>query len=248
MIREINESRCTRQITWDDVPHLTEDAKDQMRRTTPDRLLSAREQGIPAIGSGRIFQISIREIMVRPFYIPAYWPRIYALDPGWRRTAALWAAWDRETDTIYLYSEHYMSQALPSTHAQSIKTRGDWIPGLIDPAARGRSVRDGERIYNDYVTLGLNLILAKNAVESGIYQCQELLYQGRLRVFDTLQNFVDEFNYYRRDDNGKIIKENDHLMDCMRYVVADYERYSSVKPVDREVFQRFTPGIGAVGY
>jgi hypothetical protein len=32
-------------------------------------------------------------------------------------------------------------------------------------------------------------------------------------------NFIAEYRLYRRDEKGKIIKENDHLLDCARYCI-----------------------------
>jgi Terminase RNaseH-like domain len=42
---------------------------------------------------------------------------------------------------------------------------------------------------------------------------------GRLKVFSSLSNWYQEFRLYRRDENGKVVKERDHLMDAMRYLV-----------------------------
>lgn len=247
-VREINESRCTIQITWDDVPHLTEQAKEEMRRATPPHLLGARETGIPSLGSGAIYPIPISEIRVEPFRIPDYWPRLYGLDVGWRRTAALWVAWDRDDNVLYAYSEHYRAHTNPSVHAHAIKARGEWIPGVIDPAARQRSQRDGERIMDEYVGLGLELYPAKNTVESGIYRCLEMFMQGRLKVFSSLTHFFDEIRFYRRNEEGKIVKENDHLLDSLRYIIHSYEIHARAKPVEVDDKRHYAPGIRAIGY
>ena len=58
-----------------------------------------------------------------------------------------------------------------------------------------------------------------NAVEAGIFEVWQRLSSGRLKLFSTLQNTLAEFRLYRRDQKGRIVKENDHLMDCMRYLV-----------------------------
>lgn len=245
---EINPSRYVITQSWDDVPHLTEDAKREMRRSTPPHLIGAREHGTPSLGSGAIYPIPIEEVEVDPFRIPEYWPKIYALDVGWNVTAALWAAWDREGDIIYLYSEHYRGQAPPSIHSEAVKARGLWIPGLIDPASRGRSQRDGIRLYDEYQSFGLNLILAKNTVDSGIYKCWEHLSQGRIKVFSTLQNFKNEYRIYRRDLEGKIVKKNDHLMDDMRYLIHGYQEHAIERPIERTRSRSYAPGIPGVAY
>jgi len=219
---------------WNDAPHLTEEDKARQLANMEPHLKKARSQGVPHLGAGAIYPIAEEKIIVDPFEIPIYWPRAYALDVGWDRTAALWGAKDRNSDITYLYSEHYMAHEKPPIHAEAIKGRGDWIPGVIDPAARGRSQKDGERLVDDYINLGLNLSLAENAVEAGIYRVWTGLSTGKLKVFSTLQNWLDEFRIYRRDEKGKIVKANDHLMDDTRYLYGSGMEIAHNKPVDLE--------------
>jgi hypothetical protein len=170
------------------------------------------------------------KIVCEPFAIPAYYRHVFALDVGWNRTAALWSAVDSENDIVYLYAEHYQSEAHPAVHAAAIKARGAWIPGTIDPAARGRSQADGQTLLNQYRALDLNLSLANNAVEAGIYEVWSRLSSGRLKVFKTLQNFLAEFRIYRRDEKGKVVKSNDHLMDCVRYLCVSGVSLAAMRP------------------
>ena len=182
--------------------------------STPPHLRDARSKGSPSLGAGAIYPVPLSDILVDPFQIPAFWSRCYALDQGWNRTACLWAALDRSIDCWYLYTEHYRGKAEPSIHATAIKARGEWIPGLIDPSARGRSQGDGEQLIVTYGELGLKLEAANNAVEAGLYDVWERLSTGRLKVFHTLQNWQAEYRLYRRDEKGNVVKEFDHLMDC----------------------------------
>ena len=152
-----------------------------------------------------------------------------ALDVGWQRTAALWGAWDDETDVLYLYSEHYRGEAEPTIHADAIQARGAWMCGAIDPAARGRSQMDGKKLLQIYRDKGLHLIEANNAVESGIYEVWERLSTGRLKVCASLAQWLREVRLYSRDKRGHVIKSDDHLMDATRYLVL------SGKPVARPV-------------
>lgn len=226
---EVSASRYLVNAGWDDVPHLDAKTKAEMLSSTMPHLRAARSKGEPSLGAGAIYPIAFSDISCEPFSIPAYWPRCYSLDVGWKRTAALWGAYDRTADTWYMYTEHYRGQAEPSTHATAIKARGDWIPGVIDPAARGRSQKDGERLIITYGELGLHLTPAINAVESGLYDTWMRLETGRLKVFKTLGNFKAEYMLYRRDEKGEIVKQNDHLMDDMRYIVTT--GLSVAKPV-----------------
>lgn len=224
---------------WDDVPHLDEKTKKELYDSIPPYQRDARSKGIPQLGSGAIYPVPESEIICKPFELPKYWPRCYALDVGWNRTAAVWGAWNQDDDTVYLYAEHYRGQAEPSVHANSIRSRGNWIPGVIDPAARGRAQKDGDQLHQNYVDLGLHLGKAENAVEAGIYAVWERLSGGRLFVFNSLQNWLSEFRIYRRDEKGKIVKENDHLMDATRYLIMSGLNVAIREPKDELEDDRF---------
>ena len=180
-------------------------------------LQDARSKGIPSLGAGAVWPVPLSEILVEPFEIPAHWPRSYGLDVGWNKTAVVWGAIDTSVGVAYLYTEHYRGKAEPSIHATAIKARGEWIPGVIDPASRGRGQRDGIQLMSDYEQLGLELTPAKNPRESGVHTNWERISTGRLKVFNTMMNWQAEYRLYRRDDDGVIVKEYDHLMDATRY-------------------------------
>jgi phage terminase large subunit-like protein len=218
------------QCGWDDVPHLDEHAKAALLAKLMPHQRQARTKGVPALGAGAIYPVDEEDIVCDDFKLPAYWPRAYGMDVGWNRTAAIWGAEDRETDTTYLYSEYYRGQAEPSVHAAAIRSRGEWIPGAIDPASRGRSQKDGEQLMQSYTDLGLLLTPADNGVESGIYDTWERLSTGRIKVFRSLQNWLAEYRIYRRDLNGKIVKQNDHLMDGTRYHTKTGRSLACVQP------------------
>lgn len=224
-------------VTWDDVPHLDEKAKAELWASIPRYQRDARSKGIPQLGAGAIYPVPESDIVCDPIEIPPHWPRAYAMDVGWNRTAAIWGAWDRQSDTLYLYSEYYRGQAEPSVHAAAVRSRGEWMSGVIDPAARGRGQTDGKQLLQMYRDLGLSLTEADNGVESGIYLTFERLSCGKLKVFRTLQNWLSEYRLYRRDEKGKIVKANDHLMDATRYLCASGREVAKVSAPTEFNFQ-----------
>lgn len=234
-------SKFAVQVGWDDVPHLSEDAKAAMLDSIQPFERDARTKGIPQLGAGAIYPVPESEIVCDPFTIPDHFPQVYALDVGWNRTACLWGAHDTENDVAYLYGEYYRGQAEPAVHAAAIKARGDWIPGVIDPAARGRAQKDGEQLLRNYLDLGLQLSVANNAVESGIQEVWMRLSTGRLRVFRTLQAFLGEYRIYRRDEKGHVVKGNDHLMDDMRYLVMSGLSRAIIRPAHMWTVGRSRP-------
>ncbi len=229
----LNEPDSTRFITtfgFDDAPHLSAESKAKLLASYPPHERDARTKGIPQLGSGAIYPVEESNFLTDDFPIPAHWPRVYGMDVGWNKTAVPWLAWDRETDTVYVYAEHYVGLQEPSLHAEAIKARGVWIPGVIDPASRGRTQDDGIQLLQKYKDQGLDLETARNGVESGIFEVFQRLSTGRLKVFRSCVNWISEFRLYRRDKHGKVVKEKDHLMDGTRYgIVSGLER-AIVKP------------------
>jgi len=222
------------QAGWDDVPHLSPAEKESLLAAYPPYQRDARAKGIPQLGAGAIYPVAETSVFVDPFVIPKQWRRIYGMDVGWKRTAALWLAEDPESGRLFAYREHYLAEADAAENARAIRAQDPWIPGMIDPAACGRSQTDGTQLIQQYRERGLNLKLADNAVEAGIAKVWELLSSHQLKIFKSLANTVQEFRLYRRDDKGRIVKKDDHLMDCLRYAVMG-RQHMCVEPVPRNV-------------
>ncbi len=239
-------SRYVVMAGWDDVPHLSAEAKAELLESIPPFQRDARSKGIPQLGAGAIYPVPETDITVEDFAIPDHWPRAYGLDVGWQRTAAVWGALNPDTNVWYLYSEHYRGQAEPIIHAQAIKARGDWIYGAIDPAAHARTQKDGDQLFDLYTEQDLHLINADNGVESGLLSTWLLLSTGRLKVFKSLGNWFKEYRLYRRDDKGKVVKSNDHLMDATRYFVVTGRNHATTNPAD--VTDDAEPSFGAAGW
>lgn len=253
---EVSASRYVVHAGWEDAAHLDDKTKRELMEATPPYLRDARSKGIPSLGAGAIYPIPWEEVSCAPFAIPAYWKKGYALDVGWNKTAGLWGAQDPSDGMMYVYSEHYQGQELPSVHAGAIKARGDWMTGAIDPAARGRSQADGRTLISQYQQQGLKLETAINAVEPGLHEVWSLLVTGRLKLFTTLQSTAAEYRLYRRaqktDENGvtrtKIVKKNDHLMDALRYLVMTWAAIARTKPNDTFAGQTSQAADRLAGY
>lgn len=210
-------------LSWDEVPHITAEMKEQMLAATPPALRDARSKGIPTVGSGLIYPLDQKAYTVDDFKVPVFWPKLYGFDVGWNSTAASFGAWDRDNDVIYVYSEYKRGgeegEDMPLVHSSAIKARGSWMKGVIDPASRGRSQKDGEQLYAIYRKHGLKISPADNAVESGIYAVWERLNSGRLKVFKSCSGLIREMSLYHRNEKGAIVKTNDHLLDGLRYML-----------------------------
>lgn len=225
LVKDLHRRKAVVQAGWDDAPWLDTETKARLLEDTPMHLRAARSQGTPGMGSGNVYAVPLEDIVVKPFEIPNHWKRMYAMDVGWNRTACAWGAFDPESDCLYIYDEHYMGEQHPSVHASSIRSRGEWMRGVIDPASRGRSQSDGAQLLSQYKReQGLKITEAKNAFESGVQLVHQRLAAGKLRIFSSCVNLQKEYQVYRRNLKGAIVKEKDHLLDCVRYIVLNTER------------------------
>lgn len=211
-----------------DVPHLDEQTKAELLAATPKYLRGARSKGIPIPGSGLIFPIDESTITVDPFPIPAHWPRLVGWDFGWDHpSAGAWLAWDRDTDTVYLYDHHRESELNVGQHADAIKSRGAWIPvawphdGLQHEKGSGIQLSQQFREkgvkflqhWAQFIESGMDheTVAAKTSVEAGLSMMLTRMKEGRFKVFSTVSPFFEEMRLYHRKD-GKIVKVRDDLI------------------------------------
>lgn len=231
---------------WDDnAPHLSEQARLDLWASIPAYQQDARTKGIPQLGAGVIYPVPDNDLYVEAFPIPDHWPRGYAVDVGWNRTAAIWRARNPDTGVNFLYDEYYRGEADPTVHGAAIRSKGVWIPGRMDPAARSRSQVDGQKLMRLYrqaiyheegddVTSSQQpsrLGSAFNGVEAGLYVVLMAMQEGRLKVMrGRCPNFMQERRLYRRDEKGRVVKNMDHACDSVRYVMASGDDWLQAKP------------------
>lgn len=212
----------------------------------------ARARGIPTMGSGRVFPVPEESIMVAPFQIPWHWPRICGVDFGWDHPAAgSWIAWDRETDTIYVYDCYRQKEQTSIYHAAIIKSKGAWIP--VAWPVDGLQTRDGKQAKVMYAKHGANM-LEKHActIDGGMSlevttgDLLERMQTGRFKVFSHLSDWFEEFRLYHRKD-GRIVDVNDDIMSSTRYG-AMMIRYAETAVQKREYIPSFQSLDSEAGY
>jgi len=230
---EINKHKIMMGITWDDVPHLSEDAKESLLSSVPPYQREARSKGIPALGTGAVYPIGESEYVIPPFEIPPHYKRIIGMDVGYRMTAAAWGAIDPDNGTVYITAEYLQGELTPHQHAFNIMGRGSY-PIAIDPASHGRAQADGQVIFDQLEDLGLDLHNAENAREAGLWTCLELMQSGKLKVFQTCRNLIKEIGNMSRDDKGRVVRSSEyHISDAFRYLIMtrDIAKSSTTKKV-----------------
>ncbi|RED52167.1 phage terminase large subunit-like protein [Aestuariispira insulae] len=235
-MKETEGTKALIQAGWDDVPHLDQAAREELKKGLPDHEVEARSQGIPSLGSGRVFPVEEAAVAVPPFVLPDHWPRICGIDFGWDHpTAAVELAWDRDHDALYVTRAYRRAHATPAEHAAALTRWGGWLPwawphdGYQHDKGSGRTLRD------QYAQAGLNMLDCMathadggNGVEAGIMEMLTAMREGRFKVFSNLAEWFGEFRLYHRRQ-GQIVKLKDDLMSATRYAMM-MRREAVTKP------------------
>lgn len=256
-LQELKPGQALIRATWDDAPHMTPELREQKLAGVPKHERDMRAKGEPLMGSGLVFSIDPESVMIEPIELLPHWPRINGIDFGWDHPfACSFIAWDRDSDTVYVYDGYKEQRALPPMHAEAIKRRGDWIPvawpkdGLQTEKGSGRSLAEryrdlGVPLHHTYFTnppaLGEQEGKGSMSVEAGIMEMLEMMETGRFKVFKTVTPFFDELSMYHRKD-GKIVPYNDDFISATRYATM-FRRHAEVKMV-RAPTQHIPTGLG----
>lgn len=221
------------QAGWADCPYLTDDDMAELLAGIPSYEVEARMKGIPSVGRGRIYPFKEEDITCEPFPIPKTWKIAYGMDFGLLNTAVVFAAYDENTETWYIFNEYKagcdvkdsdgqkQDSVFVEDHATQIKMMGgDIYDGVCDPAGRQRD-SEGKSLLEKYTDRpnNLKLQIADNAVSAGLATCNTMFRSGRLKIFTTCRMTLNELAKYSRDDKGNVKKVDDHIMDSLRYLV-----------------------------
>lgn len=164
---------------------------------------------------------------VVPFDVNEGWQKVRSIDYGYTNPfVCLFGAVD-EDGRLYVYDEHYQAKQLISHHAQAIKKReGQFSWTVADHDAQDNAEMRAQ---------GIVTINAKKDVTAGIQKVKaRLAVQGdsrpRLYIHPRCENLIREIQSYRwaesRDganEKEEPVKENDHAMDALRYMVTQLE-------------------------
>ena len=255
-INDLKEGQALIQATWDDAPHMTKSIREQILQALPPHERKMREQGIPQLGSGLVFPVPENYITCEPLEIPEYWPRLCGLDFGWDHpTAAVWIAWDRDSDIIYVYDSYSMRQETVPVHASAIKSRGKWIPVIWPQDGRQADKGSGKNLTDQYRAEGVNMCAdwftnppqpgardgtGGNSVEAGIMEMLTRMKTQRLLIFNNQTAIMEEMRMYHRKD-GKIVPLHDDLISAMRYCVMSLRktRMKNYEPMQHKTDSEF---------
>jgi len=216
-------------VTWDDAPHLDENAKEQLLSSYPEHERDTRAKGIPMMGSGGVYAVPDEMIMCEPFEIPEHFRRICGIDFGIDHpAAAAWIAHDADADVVYVYDCYKERGQTAAYHSQAIKSRGKWIPVSWPHDGMIRDKGGGIALKEQYQSQGVNMLgfsARYDDVKGGgqsrepiTLEILERMRTGRFKVFNHLNHWFEEKRMLHRKD-GKIVPERDDIESATRYAL-----------------------------
>lgn len=210
----------------------TGELTEQGKRTflTLDRLTGSRKMrlrhGVWAQPEGAIYDIFSEERhVVKAFEPPALWPRVVGIDPFGAYIAAVWLAYDAQSQVLNVYREYYEPFGMTTPgHVDNMRrlSQGETIFAWVGGGPSERQARA------DFQGAGIPLLEPPfGDVWAGIDRVYQLLRDFRLVIHDDCVNLLSQLGMYRRKmkPDGTVTEnieaKNDfHLPDALRYIVA----------------------------
>jgi len=228
-----------------DAEHIKPEDRQKIIDSYPVHEREARVNGVPMMGSGRIFTVSeemIREPLIER--IPSHWTKLWSIDFGIGHPfAAVLMLWDKDNDVLHVHHCFKMADGLPINHAAAMKPLGANVPVAWPHDGTQREKGTGESLSSLYKKQGLRT-LGEHATwpdggistEAGILEMQERMSTGRLKVASHLSEWFEEFRFYHRKD-GLIVRVRDDIMSATRIGVMA-KRYGQPVALGSELRKR----------
>lgn len=215
------------QFTINEAEHYTAAEKKAIVDSYPEHEREARANGVPILGSGRIFPIPEEDIKEDHIdVIPAHWRLINGLDFGWDHPqAAAQIAYDADSDIVHLVRGKKARKTIPIEMAVIVKKWGIDVPTAWPHDGYQHDKGSGKALADQYKDAGIAMLqdhatheAGGNGVEAAIMDMLERMRTGRFKVDRTILEFFEEFRLYHRKA-GKIVKLHDDLISACRYAL-----------------------------
>lgn len=220
----------------DDNPTLSRDYVDALKAATPSGVFYDRRiLGQWVSGDGIVYRdFDKRTMMIDKQDLPDDLSYYCGVDWGFEHAGVITVFGDDRQGNVYLIEEH----------TKQFKFIEYWKNIAKDIQAKyGRNILfwcDSARPDNvsEFQQAGIQARNANKAKMAGIEKVSEYMKQGKFFVVkEGVDQFLDEVYQYVWDDKtGEPVKENDHVMDSMRYAVFNQHRDNQARTIRSRYF------------
>lgn len=206
-----------------DNPYLPVEELDKAKQELPEDRFAQEYMGDFRKTEGLVYKEFNREAHVYKSTDTGFNQILVGVDFGYTNPAGILKIGVDYDNNYWIDNESYKTQ---QTDDQIAETAFNFRPNVVYPdpeapekvqalKARGLNVRD--------------VIKGKDSIRTGIDRVRELFKQGRLRINARCTNLIWELETYHYPDKmpdkneyENPVKENDHLVDAMRYVLMTH--------------------------
>jgi len=216
-----------------DVEHYSAERAQQVLAQYPAHERDARGFGTPMFGDGMVFSMNVDSVIVRPFVMPSHFRKLAAIDFGWNHpTAVVEIHWDEFNDVIYATNCYRAKEKTPPmVYAATKHWLGDTKVAYPHDGLQ-HDKGSGEQLAVLYKKAGFNMTDVRATDDSGGHGLEATILEmvdrfdtGRLKIFTTCIELIDEIRQYHRV-KGQIVKDDDDAISALRYAIM-MKRYSS---------------------
>jgi phage terminase large subunit-like protein len=230
-ISEPSADRSVHRIPAAEAKHITEARNEELAAGWSEAERETRLEGTPQLGAGPVFPLELLSGLIRSFdpdQLPSWARHIVGIDFGFAGGfAAVYLAWAHDTGDIWVLDSFQMQQSSALYHTQRIHsmTRGLRVPISWPHDGSTHDRGSGLGLAQQYKNFGANMLPThaknhgtnENKVEPGLQEIRELMFTGKLHIAGHNGELLEQLRMYHRDQDYRVVKERDHLIDALRY-------------------------------
>lgn len=211
----------------EDAEHIDEQARIKILDGYLPHEREARARGVPLLGSGKVFSVPPENFMEDPMeFIPPYWRKLWGIDFGIGHPfAAVLGIHDADNDVLHVHSTIREKDQLVLQHVQAMQRIGTLVPVAWPHDGTQRDRRSGEQIARIYKKEGLLMLPDHStfedggySLEAGVFEIDNRIKSGRLKVGKHLTDFFEEYRLYHRKDSV-IVPIMDDILSALRQII-----------------------------
>jgi phage terminase large subunit-like protein len=220
-------------ISSTEAKHITPERRAELASEYSEIEKETRLEGTPQLGTGPIFPVELLSGLIRSFdpdALPSWARHVVGIDFGYAGGfAAVYIVWAHDTGNIWVVDSFQMQQSSALYHTQRIHgmTRGLRVPIAWPHDGNVHDKGSGLALAQQYKGFGANMMSTHaknhgtndNRVEPALQEIKELMFTGKLTIAGHNSELIEQLRTYHRDQDFRVVKERDHLIDAMRYGV-----------------------------